>query len=148
MKIELETRIKNLLDSQQFAVLSTIVHDKTYPYCSIVGFVHSSDLSSIYFVTAKNTNKFNNLINNPGISLLIDNRTNKNSDFKEAVAVTVMGKSAALEEKEKFEYKSFILEKLPGISEFYETSDCALIRINVEKYIFVSRFQTVEEFLL
>ncbi|MDQ1240153.1 MAG: hypothetical protein QG577_2339 [Thermodesulfobacteriota bacterium] len=57
--IKLETEIRNLLASQQFAVLSTQKQDN--PYLNLVAFAETSDLRTILFATMRATRKYGNI---------------------------------------------------------------------------------------
>ena len=91
----LRKAIRSLLESQYFAVLST--KGETHPYCSLVGFVATADMSHIVFATMKATRKFRNLSADAFVSLLIDNRTNRIEDLKDASALTVLGEVCDIE---------------------------------------------------
>src|SRR6056297_1073720 len=84
-------KIKELLEKQNLAVLAT--QGDNYPYNTLVAYAFSEDLRIIIFATMKHTRKYNNLAKHANVSLLIDSRTNKTEDFKEAIALTVLGKT-------------------------------------------------------
>ena len=86
-----EKTIQDLLQDQKFAVLST--YDSSQPYCNLVAFADINKGKSIIFITDRNTRKYRNLKKNEKVSLLIDNRTNRNIDFDKAIAVTLMGRA-------------------------------------------------------
>jgi nitroimidazol reductase NimA-like FMN-containing flavoprotein (pyridoxamine 5'-phosphate oxidase superfamily) len=86
--------LASLLDSQKFAVLST--YSGGQPYVSLVAFAASEDLDRLFFVTARATRKFANILEHPRIAFLVDNRSNNESDFGEASAVTILGKAREL----------------------------------------------------
>ena len=83
--------IRDLVASQRLAVLST--EEQGQPYSNLMAFVSSEDLTFILFATTRSTRKYNNLRNEPRVSILIDNRRNEVIDFSEARAVTVLGKA-------------------------------------------------------
>ena len=96
-----------LLDSQLFCVLTTNLEESNFPYSSLVAFLNSEDLESIYFVTSRNTTKFTNLISDPKVCIFFDNRTNELDDVSNAVTATVLGKVEELKKEDNNE----ILEK-------------------------------------
>ena len=75
----------NLLDTQNLAVLSTCRQDR--PYSSIIGFVATEDFRRIIFATLRDTRKYANIQGNEHVSILIDSRTNRINDFRDAIAV-------------------------------------------------------------
>jgi len=91
MKKEFDTmqQLKTLLARQRLAVLAT--HWSGQPYSSLVSFAATADLKDILFATTRATRKYPNLSADARVALLIDNRSNKESDIQKAVAVTATG---------------------------------------------------------
>jgi nitroimidazol reductase NimA-like FMN-containing flavoprotein (pyridoxamine 5'-phosphate oxidase superfamily) len=135
--------VKELFSSQRLAVLST--QNENEPYGNLVAFAASSDLKNIFFVTARKTRKFTNIMANPRVSLVMDNRSNRPSDFQDIVVVTALGKAEEMQESEKGKMLEFFLLRHPDLRAFATSPDCALIEVRVKKYIIVSHFQEVEE---
>jgi nitroimidazol reductase NimA-like FMN-containing flavoprotein (pyridoxamine 5'-phosphate oxidase superfamily) len=81
--------VQKLLDSQLLAVLSTIASGR--PYSNLIAFAAAQHMREIIFATSRATRKFANLTAEPRVSLLIDDRSNRETDFGEAAAVTVLG---------------------------------------------------------
>lgn len=135
--------LKDLLDSQPLAVLAT--QGDGQPYTNLVAFAFSQDLQSLFFATAQSTRKFANLSADPRISMLVDNRTNNPSDFRWAKAVTVTGKAEKIDKEKEVEIKEAYLGKHRHLKDFLDSPSCALIRIRVETYYLVTRFQEVME---
>ncbi len=136
-------RIKELFLSQNLAILAT--QNKGQPYTSLVSFASSRDLKQIFFVTPQYTRKYMNLSANSNVSILIDNRSNMASDLGKAIAVTAIGDVKEIEEAGKDAFLYVYLTKHPYLEEFVKSPTSALLRINVRKYIIVSRFQKVLE---
>ena len=137
-------QIKTLLQAQLFGVLATQGTD--YPYCSLVSYVVSEDAKSIYFPTIRETQKFRNLFASPRVSLLVNNQTNQANDLLEAQALTVLGTATEVGPDSKNEVIARYLKKHPSLKEFVTAPNCALIKIQVEKYISVTNFQSVVEY--
>lgn len=138
--LEIE-KLENLLQSQRFAVIAT--QEERAPYTNLVAFIHSKDLKQIIFATSKNTVKYNNIIKNSKISMLIDNRGNKPDDIKETVIVNAVGTAYELKHDFNF-YKNFYLKKHPYLTDFINLPDTVLINFKVEKFLFVDHFQNVK----
>jgi hypothetical protein len=79
------------------------------------------------------------------VSLLIDDRSNEETDFGETSAVTVLGTAAEVVGPEREQYLQVYLNKHPYLSEFVNSPSCAFIRVKVERFIMVTRFQEVRE---
>ena len=68
-------------------------------------------------------------------------------DFQNAMAVTIMGTTSLIEEDERRNYfLKLYLDRLPHLSEFVASPDCALILVKVTSYYLVENFQNVMEF--
>jgi heme iron utilization protein len=139
--METETQIRNLLASQRFAVLST--QEQAHPYLSMVAFTETSDLRSILFATRRDTRKYGNISSKSGVALLIDNRSNEVADIREAMAVTAIGTAFEVSESGREALDRVYLQKHPNMKEFLFSPSTALIRVDIESYILVSRFQEV-----
>jgi len=136
-KLELE-KLESLLQSQRFAVLAT--QGEIEPYQNLIAFINTKDLKQIIFATSKNTKKYDNIINNSRISILIDNRVNKPDDIKKALVVTIVGIADVLKHDLDF-YKNLFLKKHPYLADFINLHDTVLINLNVEKYLLVDHFE-------
>ena len=81
----------------------------------------------------------------PLIALLVDNRSNSSADFKDALAVTALGKVNEVQDAEKENLSSVYLAKHPHLSVFISSPNQAFLKVDVSKYILVSNFQRVLE---
>jgi len=140
---EIREVIQNLLHSQRLAVLSTQMSGR--PYSNLVAFAATADLQDILIATTRATRKFANVTADPRVSLLIDNRSNEEMDFGETSAVTVLGVAEEVLGPERERYLQIYLKKHPYLMDFVSAPTCALIRVKVERFIMVTRFQEVRE---
>jgi len=140
---KLVNMIQSLFQSQYLGVLAT--RGKEYPYCSLVGFAGTDDLRRIIFATLRNTRKYANIKTYPMISILIDSRSNRVEDFEDAIALTILGNAHEAEGEERERLSVLYLARHPHLREFLQDPDCALMALDVERYIVVTRFQQVEE---
>ena len=140
---EYKKDLKGLFETQPLAVLAT--HGEGQPYTNLVAFVAGKDLKVLYFATSRGTRKFANLSADSRVSMLMDNRSNQVSDFREAMAVTATGRAIEIKGEEKEEVKAAYLAKHPHLEDFISSPSCAMIKILVESYYMVTRFQKVIE---
>jgi hypothetical protein len=75
----------------------------------------------------------------------VDNRSNEESDFHDAIAATATGIAHELKGKEKEVFLERYLNKHPYLREFVSSPTCAFFRITVNAYYVVTRFQKVME---
>jgi hypothetical protein len=77
--------------------------------------------------------------------VLIDNRSNQDSDFSQAAAVTATGTAQEVVDAKRDEVLAIYLAKHPMLEDFVRSPSCALLQIRVETYYLVRRFQNVME---
>ncbi len=135
--------IRELLDQSYFAVLAT--RGKEYPYSTLVGFAATSDLRHILFATKRHTRKYGNITADHRVSLLIDSRTNRAEDVMRAKALTALGKAEELKGAAAARLKKIYLGRHPNLGGFADNPNTALFRVEISRYILVSRFQEVFE---
>ena len=135
--------LADLLASQRSAVLAT--QEDGRPYCSLMAFAAAEDLHNLIIATLRATRKYANLAMEPRVSLLVDNRSNQAADTQAALAVTVMGVATEVDPAARDPLEQIFLAKHPHLEDFVRSPDCAIIRIQVEKYYLVRKFQEVVE---
>ncbi len=141
---EIQNRLRNLFESQKLAVLATQTGGQ--PYASLVAFVATDDLRHIFFVTARTTRKFSNLTSDSRVAVLINSSINQESDFHDAVAITVTGIAEEVMDPERQDILKLYLSKHPYLEDFAKSPSCALVRVAARTYYMVQNFQNVMEF--
>ena len=142
---QLQGEITELLLSQKLAVLSSQTPEGS-SYSSLVAFAATGDLQKIVLATPRATRKFANIRYNPKVSLLIDNRSNREQDFHDAKAVTVMGIVKEIDpDASRNDLASLYLRKHPYLDDFLHSPSTAFLLVSVWRYYLVSRFQEVME---
>jgi nitroimidazol reductase NimA-like FMN-containing flavoprotein (pyridoxamine 5'-phosphate oxidase superfamily) len=139
----IQTLLHRLLESQKYAVLATDQHGQ--PYTSLMAFSATPDLQSFILLTETGRLKYANLMTNPRVALFIDNRENVGADIEEAIAVTAQGVADEVVGEEREVLRDFFLRRHPGLRVFASAPKCALIRIKINSYVIVRRFQEVIE---
>ena len=140
---EIQSRLKDLCTSQKLAVVST--QSDGQPYASLVAFVTGDDLRHIYFVTARTTRKFANLTKEPRVAVLINSSANLESDFHEAISITVTGTAVEISDSEREKVLKLYLSKHPYLEDFAYSPSCALIKVATQSFYMVQNFQNVME---
>jgi heme iron utilization protein len=135
--------LTHLLNSQKLAVLST--HNAGQPYASLVSFASDARLTKLLFATTRSTRKYANLTSDERAAMLMDNRSNEETDIHSAMAVTATGFVKEITEAERAEAMSCYLEKHPYLKAFVNSPSCALLSLTVKVYYLVRRFQNVVE---
>lgn len=140
---QLYQTVSHLLNAQVQGVLAT-QHDRQ-PYTSLMAFAVTPDLRWVVFATYRATKKYANLLANPHASLLIDNRTNKSTDYHSTVAISVQGVVSEADDAKHNELLQLYIRKHPQLSDFVNERDCVLLQLKVESFNVVSQFQNVAE---
>lgn len=142
-KSELLHRLRTLLESQSLGVLATCSEGR--PHGSLVAFAATDDLEQVLLATNRATRKFAQIAANPAVALVIDSRSNREEDFHQAVAVTVIGDAAEAGGTERADLLPVYLAKHPHLRDFVNSPNCALVKVVVERYSVVTDFQNVTE---
>jgi nitroimidazol reductase NimA-like FMN-containing flavoprotein (pyridoxamine 5'-phosphate oxidase superfamily) len=132
-----------LFAEQRFAVLAT--QKDGQPCADLVPFAATEDLKQLLFVTPRATRKFANLVSDPQVAMMMDNRQNRISDLHSAEAVTAIGKAEEVVGPEKETLLAPYISKHPLLETFARAPTCALLKTSVEKYDIAGRFQNVAE---
>ena len=140
---QLKKFLKDLFSSQRLAVLAT--QSNKQPYGNLVAFMATNDLKHLLFATIRATRKYANISENPRIAMVIDNRSNQETDFQQAAAVTATGVVKEVEAPEKETLLRLYLSGHPYLKDFVSSPTCALLKMNVETYYVVRQFQNVTE---
>jgi nitroimidazol reductase NimA-like FMN-containing flavoprotein (pyridoxamine 5'-phosphate oxidase superfamily) len=138
---QLKRLLKDLFSSQPLAVLAT--QSNGQPYGNLVAFAATEDLKSLLFATVRGTRKFANITTDPRVAMVMDSRTNQRVDFQKAVAATATGIVEEVEGEEKDQLLKLYLLKHPHLKRFVTSRRCALLKVNVNSYVVVRRFQKV-----
>jgi nitroimidazol reductase NimA-like FMN-containing flavoprotein (pyridoxamine 5'-phosphate oxidase superfamily) len=140
---QMRRALRELFTSQRLGVLAT--YGSGQPYGSLVAFVATEDLKHLVFATTRATRKYANLSTESRVALLVDNRSNQDTDFHSAIAVTALGNAKEVKESERNRFLRLYLAKHPHLEEFVNSPTCALLKVSVDKHYMVNRFQNVME---
>ena len=135
--------VRGLLSDQRLAVLAT--HADGQPYTSLVAFAATPDLSALLFSTTRATRKYANLHADARVAMLVDDRSDDDLDFHGAAALTAVGRVLELEGGERRVAADLLVGRHPALADFVASPSCALLRLEVETYYLVTRFQNVVE---
>ncbi len=142
----IKERILHLLEQQPYAVLCT--QGGGQPYGSLVAFAASSDLISAVFATPITTRKYRLLSECDRVALCVDNRAQHLDDISRIEAITATGRALQLDDGGPFEASANLLSaKHPYLEAFIRAETTALFRVDIVRYLHVTRFQEVQEWV-
>ena len=141
---KMEAAIGHLLESQRLGVLATQRNGQ--PYTSLMAYAFTDNLEEIVVATGTSTRKHQNILTDARVSLLVDNRSNAQEDFHEAIALTIVGSVQEIPEHEFLHYQDLYVKRHPYLDSFVQAPSTVLLKIVVYHYLLVSRFQNVMEY--
>jgi uncharacterized protein YhbP (UPF0306 family) len=142
----LDRTISRLLDSQPYGVLCT--QGQGQPYGSLVAYAVTPDLDSAVFATQKATRKYRLLSACAHVALVVDNRSALPGPLMNVEAVTATGRAHEIAAGPEFERWSRLLsDRHPFLDTFVRSVSCGLFRIHIARYLHVTRFQEVRQWV-
>jgi len=140
-RMTLEEMLK-AFDALRFAVLAT--SDKGSPYTSLIAFALTPDHRTLIFATPKATRKYENIISQPAVSLLLDNRSQEAGDVHRAQAVTLLGSAKEVSTPaQKDACRAVLVNRHPELAAFLDDPGTALIAVTIHQAVHVAHFQDV-----
>ncbi|MBN1137655.1 MAG: pyridoxamine 5'-phosphate oxidase family protein [Anaerolineae bacterium] len=138
--------IQALVHHEPFAVLCTQAGGQ--PYGSLVAFAFSEDLESFVFATPVATRKYRLLSECNHVALLVDNRGRFPADMMKVSAVTVTGRAIQVQPGADFgRWAGLLTARHPYLKAFVRAPSTALFRVDVVRYLHVTRFQEVRQWI-
>jgi nitroimidazol reductase NimA-like FMN-containing flavoprotein (pyridoxamine 5'-phosphate oxidase superfamily) len=137
---KLRETLRELFASQKFAALAT--EDSGQPHNCLVAFAATDDLKHLLFATSRDTSKYRNLMTESRVAILVDSRSNQDSDFRNAIAVTARGIAKEAKGNQKARLVEIYLAKHPQLADFVNSAENALIKATINDYV-ISTFSNV-----
>lgn len=137
--------LQKLLTSQPLAVLAT--QNRGELHCSLVGFTMTPDFRWLLFATRRQTRKFQNLVAQPRVSLLVDNRGRGTEDFQAANAATLYGNAAETPMADRSGLLAIFTAKHPHLNGFVSQPDCALVAVQIDRIVLTGNFEETAEWV-
>jgi hypothetical protein len=129
---QLQSLLRKLFTSQKFAAFATV--DGRKPHNCLVAFAATDDLRNLLFTTSRDTSKYRNILAESRVAILVDSRSNQDSDFRKAIAVTATGRAKEAKGKERDRLLGIYLAKHPQLADFSNASENALVKVEIENY--------------
>ena len=138
--------IRRLLDGQLYGVLCT--QGQGQPYGSLVAYAMTPDLESAVFATHKATRKYRLLSECAQVALVVDNRSAHPGQIMEVAAVTATGRAHEMATgSESEQWARLLTDRHPYLDTFVRSVSCGLFRIDIVRYLHVTRFQEVRQWV-
>jgi nitroimidazol reductase NimA-like FMN-containing flavoprotein (pyridoxamine 5'-phosphate oxidase superfamily) len=139
-------QIRALLEGQPFAVLCT--QGGGQPYGSLIAYAASDDLRAIAFATPVATRKYRLLCECQQVALVIDSRSQFPGAMMQVEAITATGRATQLAAGSEYDHWAGLLTtRHPQLKPFVAAPSSALFRIDIVRYLYVTRFQEVRQWV-
>ncbi len=131
-------KMKAMVKEKDICVLATV--SAGHPHCSLMAYVTDEDCREIYMVTYRKSRKYENLIKNPSVSLLIDTREDhRGSRRPEAKALTVSGTFQNIDDEAKrARIRSSLMERHPHLKELMNHPDAEIMSIRIDSFLLLN----------
>lgn len=124
--------IERLIQSRRHCVLATV--GDGLPYCSLMAYATENDCARFLMATHRRTRKFQNIIRNPRVSLLIDSRETSTPQ-----ALTIEGRGEEIiAEADRKTAAGLLLADHPGLADFVRHPDAVFVRVTAVSAVFLN----------
>jgi nitroimidazol reductase NimA-like FMN-containing flavoprotein (pyridoxamine 5'-phosphate oxidase superfamily) len=135
MDENIREKIRTLIREQNTCVLATASENR--PHCSLMAYATNSSCDEIYLMTVNDSRKYQNMCENPAVSLLIDTRQDRlKSEYTETMALTVSGRfDRIIKDTERERIRKELSRKHPGLKDFFLNPEGEPVKIIIESYL-------------
>ncbi|TFG31084.1 pyridoxamine 5'-phosphate oxidase family protein [Candidatus Thorarchaeota archaeon] len=138
---DIRNHIRKVLESQKIAVLGTSKDDE--PYSCLVAYAMTDDLKESVFATMRQRLKYRNIMANPRVTLIVDDRNRSDGDFNDTTSITMVGTARDIRGDGRTQYATLLLSRHPSLADFVNAPECAVISVLIDKIFVVSEFESV-----
>ena len=142
---DLKREVSTILDQQIQCVLATLQGDQ--PCQHMMAFAYAEDLSRIYLATYMDTRKYRNMITNPSVSILWDNRSGSAADHVNGLSLIALGRAELLAGSAQAEVRELMLKRNPALQVLLEDGSCKLFAVSIEDYQWTKGYQQVLHYI-
>ena len=127
-------KMRAIVKGNDLCVLATVSEGK--PHCSLMSYISDEEGHEIYLISHKKTKKYNNLMENPTVSLLIDSREEEKGQRRIYIkALTVSGEFQTINDPGKKDLlRSKFLKRHPHLTDFLNDSGAELFSIKIKSF--------------
>jgi len=133
-------RMKELILRKDTCVLATVAEGK--PHCSLMSYIVDPECRELYMVTQRQTKKYQNLLANPWVSLLIDTREDtRHSELRQKKALTISGLFQKVKAREMKALRAKFIEKHPQLQDLLQDPAAEIFCIRLHSFQLLEGFQ-------
>ncbi len=128
------SKVRNILKSQNLAVLCTIGNSD--PYCSLMAYLFDSQKAALWLIALTHSAKYRNLIRHPRVSLLVDNRSCPGGGAPELItALTIQGTAHRADPKADEKVRTLMARQFPYLATLLNDPDSVVVQVDLAEYI-------------
>ena len=125
-------KINDLLLRKDSCVLATT--DGETPHCSLMAYVTGESGQRLYLVTSRASRKYQNILCQPRVSLLIDTRGEQQRELTQAVTIT--GNCEILQDTAEIaEVKANFVRQYPQLIDFVRKNDVDVMCVQIDFFL-------------
>ncbi len=142
-------RLRDLIRQTDLCVLATVGLDedgRPRPHCSLMACLSGDDPDrELFFLTLRDTRKFENLIRHPHVSLLLDSRVDDAGERRDqARALTIAAEADLVTDPAAARaWKERLVEKHPQLAALAARKNCAVVRAIFREFTYLEGAEDV-----
>lgn len=140
----MKTTVASLLNQQVQFVLATLGEQQ--PALHLMAYAFSPDLAEIYLASMADTQKVRSMRRNPNVTCLWDNRTGKNVDHTEGLAMSGFGKARELTGETACQVASLLLQRNATLQGLLADPTVLVFAISIDRYQWVEGYTRAMSF--
>jgi len=133
--------LESYLAGRKTLTLATVREDR--PYCNLMTFAQGPGPCSLILVTPKQTTKYENMLRNSAVSLMVSEVDNAHFDHQTGTAVTLNGQAREVTGDERQRLEAVFAAKYPELKAFAASMESAVFSVQVQHVVAVADFQKV-----
>ena len=127
-------KVTTILRENTLCVLCTELNGN--PHCSLMTYIMMDDPNVLYLVSTLESRKYQNILANPRVSILVDTRQNRDTTATEnIVSVTFEGLFHPLAEPETQMVKTHLAQAHPELDAILKNPDCVIFGIRLKSFL-------------
>ena len=126
--------VLNMLQENDLCVLCT--ESQGMPHCSLMTYLLGPEGNSLFLVTSVNSRKYNNLMENKNVSVLIDSRQNLEAGLIHPIkSVTFDGEFSEVDQTQLEAIRTEFLAQHSELEEIFVRDDCKIFNVRLKSYL-------------
>jgi len=139
-------KLKRVVQENRTAVLC--VQEAGKPFGYLIAAAFSENLKFVVFGTPKESRKFRLLVADGKVALVVDSRSQRGEKIAEVEALTTIGVARlANSESDRKLCQNLLKNNHPDLGDFIESPLTEFFQVDIDRYIYVSNFQDVVEWI-